>query len=53
VPDALGAGAFMVYNSFDNICWILAAWFVVKPLRSGDARWWVAVGATAGLGGAS
>jgi hypothetical protein len=47
------AAAFMVYNSFDNICWILAAWFVVKLLRSGDARWWVAVGATAGLGGAS
>jgi 4-amino-4-deoxy-L-arabinose transferase-like glycosyltransferase len=50
VPYALGAGAFMVYNSFDNICWVLAAWFVVKLLRSEDARWWVAVGAAAGLG---
>ena len=50
VPYALGAGALMVYNSFDNICWILAAWFVVKLLRSGDARWWIAVGAAAGLG---
>ena len=50
VPYALGAGAFMVYNSFDNICWILAAWFVVKLLRSEDARWWVAVGAAVGLG---
>ena len=50
VPYALGAGAFMMYVSFDNICWILAAWFVVKLLRSGDARWWVAVGAAAGLG---
>ena len=50
VPYALGAGAWMVYNSFDNTCWILAAWFVVKLLRSGDARWWVAVGAAAGFG---
>jgi hypothetical protein len=46
----LGAGALMVYNSFDNICWILAAWFVVKLLRSEDPRWWVAVGAAAGFG---
>jgi 4-amino-4-deoxy-L-arabinose transferase-like glycosyltransferase len=50
VPYALGAGALMVYNSFDNICWILAAWFVVKMLRSEDPRWWVAVGAAIGLG---
>jgi dolichyl-phosphate-mannose-protein mannosyltransferase len=50
VPYALGAGALMVYNSFDNICWILAAWFVVKLLRSEDPRWWIAVGAAAGLG---
>ncbi|MGA7237157.1 MAG: glycosyltransferase family 39 protein [Bryobacteraceae bacterium] len=50
VPYALGAGAFMVYNSFDNICWILAAWFVIKLLRSGDARWWVAIGAAVGFG---
>ena len=50
VPYALGAGALMVYNSFDNICWILAAWFVIKLLQSEDARWWVAVGAAAGFG---
>jgi 4-amino-4-deoxy-L-arabinose transferase-like glycosyltransferase len=50
VPYALGAGALMIYNSFDNLCWILAAWFVVKLLRSEDARWWVAVGAAVGLG---
>jgi len=50
VPYALAAGALMVYNSFDNICWILAAWFVVKLLRSEDARWWVAIGAAVGLG---
>ncbi len=50
VPYALGAGALMVYNSFDNICWVLVAWFVVKMLRSGDARWWVAIGAAVGFG---
>jgi hypothetical protein len=50
VPYALGAGALMIYNSFDNICWILAAWFVIKLLRSEDARWWVAVGGAVGFG---
>ena len=50
VPYALGAGALMVYNSFDNICWVLAAWFIVKLLRSENPRWWVAVGAAVGLG---
>lgn len=50
VPYALGAGALMVYNSFDNICWILAAFFVIRLLRSEDARWWIAVGASVGLG---
>lgn len=50
VPYALGAGALMVYNSFDNICWVLAAWSVVKLLRSDDARWWVAIGAAVGFG---
>jgi hypothetical protein len=50
VPYALGTGALMIYNSFDNICWILAAWFVIKLLRSEDPRWWVAVGAAAGFG---
>src|SRR3984957_5276852 len=39
VPYALGTGALMVYNSFDNICWVLAAWSVVKLLRSEDPRW--------------
>jgi Dolichyl-phosphate-mannose-protein mannosyltransferase len=50
VPYALGAGALMVYNSFDNICWILAAFFVVKLLKSDDPRWWVAIGAAVGFG---
>jgi len=50
VPYALGTGALMIYNSFDNICWILAAWFVMKLLRSEDARWWVAIGAAVGCG---
>lgn len=50
VPYALGQGALMTYGSFDNICWVLASLFVVKLLRSEDARWWVAVGAAVGFG---
>jgi len=29
LPFALGAGALMQYVSFDNVCWVLAAYFVV------------------------
>ena len=50
LPFALGAGALMQYVSFDNVCWVLAAYFVVRLLRSEDPRWWVAVGGAAGLG---
>ncbi len=50
VPLALAGGALMQYVSFDYLCWVLAAYFVVRLLRSGDPRWWIAVGAAIGLG---
>jgi hypothetical protein len=50
IPFCLGGGALMQYISFDYLCWVLAAYFLVKLLRTQDARWWVAIGAAAGLG---
>ena len=43
-------GSFMSYMSFDLLWWVAAAWCVVRLLESGDARWWLGVGAAIGLG---
>ena len=50
VPFCLAAGALMQYVSFDSLCWVLAAYFVVRLLRSDDPRWWLAIGSAIGLG---
>jgi len=50
VPFCLGGGALMQYVSFDYLCWVLAAYFVVRLLISDDPRWWLAVGASIGFG---
>jgi Dolichyl-phosphate-mannose-protein mannosyltransferase len=50
VPFCLGGGALMQYISFDYICWVLVAWAMVRLLTSDNARWWLAVGASVGLG---
>ncbi len=50
VPYCLGAGQLMQYVAFDALAWVLAAYFVVRLLKSGDARWWVAIGASIGFG---
>jgi hypothetical protein len=50
VPFCLGGGALMQYVSFDYLCWVLAAYFMVRLLMSDDPRWWLAVGASIGFG---
>jgi MFS family permease len=50
VPFCLAAGTLMQYVSFDYLCWVLAAYFMVRLLQSDDPRWWLAVGAAIGLG---
>ncbi|MEV5720788.1 glycosyltransferase family 39 protein [Amycolatopsis mediterranei] len=37
-------------NSADVLLWSLIALFGLRLLRTGDGRWWLAVGAAAGLG---
>ncbi|HXZ81346.1 MAG TPA: glycosyltransferase family 39 protein [Terriglobales bacterium] len=49
-PFCLGAGALMQYVSFDYLCWVLVAYFVLRLLRSDDPRWWLAIGSAIGLG---
>jgi 4-amino-4-deoxy-L-arabinose transferase-like glycosyltransferase len=50
VPFCLGGGNLMQYVSFDYLCWVLAAYFVVRLLKTDDPRWWLAIGASIGLG---
>lgn len=50
LPFCMGAGALMEYVSFDYLCWMLAAYFVVRVLKSDDPRWWLAIGGAIGVG---
>ncbi len=50
LPFCLGGGYEMQYVAFDCLAWVLAAYFMVRLLTSGDPRWWVAIGASIGFG---
>lgn len=50
LPFCLAAGTMMQYVSFDYLCWVLTAYFVLKLLKSEDPRWWLAIGAGVGFG---
>jgi hypothetical protein len=43
-------GTEFQYTSFDYLWWVLIAYFVIRLLKTEDARWWVAIGACIGLG---
>ena len=49
-PVSLAAGALFQYVTFDYLWWVLAAYFMIRLLKSGDERWWLAIGAVIGLG---
>jgi hypothetical protein len=38
------------YSSFDFLWWVLAAWFIIRLLKSENPRWWVAIGTVLGVG---
>jgi hypothetical protein len=43
-------GSFYSYTAFDQLFWMLAAYFVIRLLKSENPRWWLAIGASIGLG---
>lgn len=49
-PVSLSASSLFMYVSFDYLWYVLAAYFVICRIESGDARWWLAIGAAIGLG---
>jgi 4-amino-4-deoxy-L-arabinose transferase-like glycosyltransferase len=53
MPFCIGGGALMQYVSFDYLAWVLTAYFIVHLLKSGDPRWWLAVGTSIGFGALS
>lgn len=49
-PVALFHASVLMYSSFDYLWWVLTAYFVVRLLKSENPRWWLAIGASIGLG---
>jgi hypothetical protein len=38
------------YSSFDQLWWVLIAYFLIRLLKSENPRWWVPIGIVVGLG---
>jgi hypothetical protein len=49
-PLPMFEGTEFQYSSFDYLWWVLIAYFVIRLLKSENPRWWLAIGAAAGLG---
>ena len=49
-PLPIFEGTEFQYTTFDYLWWVLIAYFVIRLLKSGDPRWWMAIGAVIGLG---
>jgi 4-amino-4-deoxy-L-arabinose transferase-like glycosyltransferase len=43
-------GTEFQYTSFANLWWVLIAYFVIRLLKTENPRWWLGIGAVAGLG---
>ena len=46
----LGAGHLLSTTTYDLLAWTLLLWLIVRLLRRGDERMWLAIGVTAGAG---
>lgn len=49
-PAFLGSNTLFQPVSFNQFCWLLSAFFVVKILRYGQPKYWYYLGIVAGLG---
>ncbi len=49
-PVSLAQGAVFQYVSFDYLCCVLLTYFLVRLLKTENARWWLAIGVAIGLG---
>jgi hypothetical protein len=49
-PLPLFEGTEFQYTTFDYLWWVLIAYFTIRLLKTDNPRWWLAIGAVAGLG---
>jgi len=49
-PVSLAQGAVFQYVSFDYLWCVLLTYFLLRLLKTGDARWWLTIGAIVGIG---
>jgi hypothetical protein len=49
-PVALAQGAVFQYVSLDYLWCVLLTYFLLRLLKTEDARWWLAIGAVVGIG---
>ncbi|HLZ92932.1 MAG TPA: glycosyltransferase family 39 protein [Candidatus Acidoferrum sp.] len=49
-PVSLAQGAVFQYVSFDYLWCVLLTYFLVRLLKTENARWWLAIGAAIGVG---
>ena len=49
-PVSLAQGAVFQYVSFDYLWCVLLTYFLLRLLKTEDARWWLAIGAVIGVG---
>ena len=49
-PVSVFFGSVLMHSSFDYFWWVLMAYLLVRLLKSENPRWWLAIGAVAGLG---
>ena len=49
-PLALTQGALFQYVGFDYLSWVLIAYCTIRLLKDNEPRWWLGIGAAAGLG---